>query len=278
MSWITSPTVLRDVAAFSRKDKERMAEEKGGPSSQITVPPPRLDSFNNLVHSATIGLRPEESLCDEYGEQGENQNQDDGPNAWPIKRKRLRYFILVNPYVPLLFRFINITLTSAALGIATHIRQVEIENHLLGIIGSSPLVVIIFAPLTLVHVVVAIYLEYFSRPVGLWRTSAKLAHTLSETAFICAWSAALSLCFDNYFTTLIPCASSSSISWYNQLPRPQSSLPSFEKPLGDQLCHDQAALIGLVLFGLLTYCTNLIISLFRIFEKVKYQSDMTRAP
>src|SRR5258708_6428250 len=51
----------------------------------------------------------------------------------------------------------------------------------------------------------ALKLEYFGRPVGLWQTSGKLAHTLSEVLFICAWSAALSLCFDNFFTSLIPC-------------------------------------------------------------------------
>ena len=37
---------------------------------------------------------------------------------------------------------------------------------------------------------------------------------------------------------------------------------------------DQLALICLVGIGLLMYCFNLIISLYRIFEKVKYQSTM----
>lgn len=113
-------------------------------------------------------------------------------------------------------------------------------------------------------------LEYFGRPLGLWRTSGKLAHTLSEVLFICAWSAALSLCFDNFFTSSVPCASSSSMSWYNQLDRPPSVVPNFEGGLGDHICEDQLALICLVGVGLLVYCTNLIISLFRIFEKIKY--------
>ncbi|KAJ3570249.1 hypothetical protein NP233_g4521 [Leucocoprinus birnbaumii] len=98
----------------------------------------------------------------------------------------------------------------------------------MGAVGSSPTVVIIFAPLTLLHVMAAIYLEYFGRPVGLWQTSRKLAHTLSEVLFICAWSAALSLSFDNYFTSLVPCAPPSAISWYNEMPRPPSNLPRFE--------------------------------------------------
>ena len=117
-------------------------------------------------------------------------------------------------------------------------------------------------------------LEYFGRPLGLWRTSMKLAHTLSETLFICAWSAALSLTFDNFFTAIIGCAPPSSISWYNQITRPIPDLPigrsSNEGGPADTLCDDQLALICLVGVGLIMYCTNLIISLFRIFEKVKY--------
>ena len=119
-------------------------------------------------------------------------------------------------------------------------------------------------------------LEYFGRPVGLWGTSAKLAYTLSETLFICAWSAALSLCLDNFFTSPIPCAPASSILWYSQLARPQ--LPPHSVDMGDQICDDQVALICLVAFGLLTYCFNLIISLFRIMEKVKTRLDVLRAP
>lgn len=117
-------------------------------------------------------------------------------------------------------------------------------------------------------------LEYFGRPLGLWRTSGKLTYTLSEVLFICAWSAALSLCFDNFFTSLIPCASASSISWYNELPRPPSVLPSYDHSVGDRICDHQLALICLVAIGLLAYCANLVISLFRIFEKVKYSSSV----
>lgn len=157
------------------------------------------------------------------------------------------------------------------------------------------MLVIIFAPLTLVHVMAAIYvcpviscanlpvldfalfqLEYFGRPLGLWRTSGKLIHTLSETVFICAWSAALSLCFDNFFTSLIPCAPAKSISWYSQIPRPTTpsidNLGRGEGQPGDKICDDQIALIALVFVGLVMYCTNLFISLFRIFEKVKYHT------
>ena len=150
------------------------------------------------------------------------------------------------------------------------------------------MLVIIFAPLTLVHVMLSIYvitasrsfsaytdtdpdlvaqLEYFGRPLGLWHTSGKLAHTLLETLFICAWSAALSLCFDNYFTSVIPCSEDGN-EWYNELP-PPPTIPDVGS-VGPRICNNQLALICLVGFGLIMYCMSLIISLYRIFEKVKY--------
>ncbi|KAI6044937.1 hypothetical protein EDC04DRAFT_178238 [Pisolithus marmoratus] len=192
-------------------------------------------------------------------------------------KKGIRAFILFNTYVPLLFRFINITFTTAALALAVHIRGLEMRYGVRGVLGSSPILVVIFAPLTLVHVMVAVYLEYFGRPLGLWRTSGKLAHTLLEVCFICAWSAALSLCFDNFFTSPIPCASAQSIAWYSQLPRPAFQIPGLgaeEGSVGDTLCDSQLALIFFVGFGLTTYCINLVISLFRIFEKVKYHAGV----
>ncbi|KAG1867940.1 hypothetical protein DFJ58DRAFT_768450 [Suillus subalutaceus] len=175
-----------------------------------------------------------------FGMTGDRSDNESGD-----RKKRFRTFILTNIYVPLLFRFINITFTTAALAVAIRIHGV------MGIVGSSP------------------YLEYFGRPMGLWRTSAKLAHTLLEVCFICAWSAAFSLCFDNFFTSLIPCASAGSIAWYNELSRPELNLPNLEGGVGDMLCYYQLALICLVGVGLVTYCINIVISLFRIFEKVK---------
>jgi len=202
------------------------------------------------------GQQPESSITDK--------------SWWPRTRKRARVYLLTNTYVPLLFRFVNITFTTAALAVAIRIRRTEERNDVTGILGSSPTLVVIFAPLTLVHVMVAIYLEYFGRPLGLWRTSAKLAHTLLEVLSICAWSAALSLCFDNFFTSPIPCASPSQISWYSDLPRPSSPFGSERGGVREALCDNQVALICLVGIGLLMYCFNLVISLYRIFEKVKY--------
>jgi hypothetical protein len=113
------------------------------------------------------------------------------------RRKKLRRFIFTNPYVPIvslislrspyffshnplqLFRVINIAFTTSALGIAIQIRNIEGANHAMGAVGSSPYgfrfgplllprpnlsttrtVVVIFAPLTLLHVMAAIYVRH----------------------------------------------------------------------------------------------------------------------
>ncbi|RDB29197.1 hypothetical protein Hypma_015411 [Hypsizygus marmoreus] len=288
MSWLPTTASLRE-ASFSRRDREKDAETAHHDSGMnrnwdlsISLPSPPAAPYT-LAHNVTPGWDspwsprvaaqgpPGHNLDSSYGLEEHESRSDDSHkdlSTWQRRRRNFRTFILTNTYVPLLFRFINITFTTAALAVAIHIRRMEITGHAMGAVGSSPTVVIIFAPLTLVHVMIA--LEYFGRPLGLWRTSGKLTHTLSEVLFICAWSAALSLCFDNFFTSLVPCASPSSMSWYNELPRPPSIVPNFEGGLGDRICDNQLALICLVGIGLLAYCTNLIISLFRIFEKVKY--------
>jgi len=251
--------------------------ENGAPSNwglTIDLPPPPSAPFT-MAQSHTPGWNspwtprvPNQPMSLEEEMFGRDTS-DEGEKTMS-RRKRLRSFILTNTFVPLLFRFINITFTTSALAIAIRIRLVEMRNHITGIVGSSPTLVIIFAPLTLVHVLVAIYLEYFGRPLGLWHTSSKLTHTLLEVLFICAWSAALSLCFDNYFTSLVPCSSTGSIRWYSELPRPASPLYDTLGIIGESICDDQLVLIVLVFIGLLMYCINLNISLFRIFEKVKY--------
>ncbi|KAF7339373.1 hypothetical protein MSAN_02151200 [Mycena sanguinolenta] len=298
MSWLPTP---RDTT-FPRRNRQLNRNW----NLSITLPTPPVGAFT-AQHNATPGWdAPWTSRVGAQGPAGHHNNEDStysddeetspvdpekDHTVWQRRRKRVRAFILSNTYVPLLFRCINILFTTTALGIAIRIRLLEKRMHTMGELGSSPTLVIIFAPPTLVHVMSSIYLEYFGRPLGLWRTSAKLAHTLSEVFFICAWSAALSLCFDNFFTSIIPCASASAISWYSTIPRPQSD----NDPVSDdKRCDDQigestwtlpvdgypnrrfTALICLVGFGLLAYCVNLVISLYRIFEKVKYHPATRR--
>ncbi|KAJ7783911.1 hypothetical protein DFH07DRAFT_789617 [Mycena maculata] len=291
ISWL--PSQRDGSTTFPRRIRQqsRASSINRNWNLSITLPTPPQASFT-LQHNITPGWDvPWTSRVGAQGPPGRHnsegasnfteEEEEDSPvdphknySVWHRRRKRLRAFILTNNYVPLLFRCINITFTTTALAIAIRIRLLERRTHTMGELGSSPTLVIIFAPLTLVHVMSSIYLEYFGRPLGLWRTSAKLAHTLSEVLFICAWSAALSLCFDNFFTSVIPCASASAIEWYSTIPRPQAD---GDPVSDDHRCDDQMALICLVGFGLLAYCSNLVISLFRIFEKVKYHPGRSMA-
>ncbi|KAJ7925897.1 hypothetical protein B0H13DRAFT_1973802 [Mycena leptocephala] len=288
ISWLPTP---RDGSTFPRRTRQqsRAGAINRNWNLSITLPTPPTASFT-AQHNATPGWdAPWTSRVAAQGPAGRHHfeasgyiedddtsspiDPDKNRTVWQKRRKRLRNFILTNTYVPLLFRCINIMFTTTALALAIRIRLIEARLHTMGELGSSPTLVIIFAPPTLVHVMSSIYLEYFGRPLGLWRTSAKLAHTLFEVFFICAWSAALSLCFDNFFTSIIPCASASTISWYSSIPRPHAD----SDPVSDdKRCDDQLALIFVVCFGLLAYCANLIISLYRIFEKVKYHPAVPR--
>ena len=59
------------------------------------------------------------------------------------------------------------------------------------------------------------------------------------------------------------------------MPKPSPSpLSADEGSVGETLCDCQLALICLVGVGLVMYCINLVISLFRIFEKVKYHAGI----
>ncbi|KAI0331934.1 hypothetical protein GY45DRAFT_1247797 [Cubamyces sp. BRFM 1775] len=272
-----SPTTLRE----SDREASQSATPQANPRNRLHIDMPPTSGPFTLAHNRTPGWDTPwtsshpggmEDNHEPYTNESGSHHDDEKLTPWQRRRKRLRAYMMYNIYVPLLFRLCNIVLTTAALAIAIRIRIIEARSGVTGALGSSPTLVIIFASLTLVHVMIAIYLEYFGRPLGLWHTSWKLAYTLFEVVFICTWSAALALSFDNFFTSLVPCASASSISWYSHLPRP--SLPNgingFEGGVGDTLCDDQVALICLVGVGLMMYCFNLFIALFRIFEKVKY--------
>lgn len=91
-------------------------------------------------------------------------------------------FLLENPFVPLLFRFINIAFTTSTLAIAIRLRGILRDQGAEAAVGSSPLVAIIFSPLTLIHVGFQIWLEYFSRPICLWEVGSKLFYTLIDVS------------------------------------------------------------------------------------------------
>ena len=126
------------------------------------------------------------------------------------KKDKFRSFFLQSAYFPLLFRGLNVGFTTATLAVCVRIRLLESKYNVLGISGAGAIIAIIFSPMTLTHVMVSIYLEYFyGRPIGIWGIRSKMAHTLLDLVFIIFWSAELSLIFDSYFTSLLSCSNAS---------------------------------------------------------------------
>jgi hypothetical protein len=107
MTWLTSAPVLKDAAAFARKDQQRLDDEKNGLNLRVATQFP--DTFTLEQHTTLDPQRsrseipPRESLhaLQDHADESEVRNLDDDLNEWPIRRKRFRNFILVNPYAPL---------------------------------------------------------------------------------------------------------------------------------------------------------------------------------
>jgi hypothetical protein len=179
--------------------------------------------------------------------------------------------------VPLLFRLLNIAFTTATMAVAICLHNVLNRESAADSVGSSPLVAIIYAPPTLMHVGFQIYLEYFGKPIGLWSVKSKLYYTLVDLIFICMWSSELSLTFDNYLTSSLVCdaainpfASNANAPDYQvravlrQLNLCGMLTFPLQSPLQNpttkpNICRLQGALIGLVFVSLLAYLVVLTV-------------------
>uniref|UniRef100_V5ENM9 Uncharacterized protein n=2 Tax=Kalmanozyma brasiliensis (strain GHG001) TaxID=1365824 RepID=V5ENM9_KALBG len=177
-------------------------------------------------------------------------------------------FLIHNPFVPLLFRLINVAFTAATLAVAIKLLIILRSEGANDAVGASPLLAIIFAPLSLVHVGFQIWLEYFGRPIGLWTVQSKLSYTVVELVFICLWSAELALTFDNYFTSTLVCVSFGS-PYVGPREKPSDRPSPLNNPGREPyICRLQGSLIGLAFVSLLAYLIVLTVSLFRIFVRV----------
>ena len=116
------------------------------------------------------------------------------------RSQSLLLFVQSNPYFPFFLRLVNIGLITATMAVAIRLRIHLQSSSSESEVGDSPLVAIIFSPPSIAHAFFQTWLEYFSRPIGLWLTSSKLMFTALELVFICLWSAELSL----LSTTLLP--------------------------------------------------------------------------
>lgn len=123
------------------------------------------------------------SLSEKGSHLNGNKNTANGADGWwASKWAWWKEFLMRNPFVPLLFRAINICFTTATLAVAIRLWRVLHVEGAADSVGSSPVVGIIFAPLSLVHVAAQVWLEYFSRPIGLWAVKSKLSYQLIEVS------------------------------------------------------------------------------------------------
>ena len=175
-----------------------------------------------------------------------------------------------------------------------------------GLMGASTTLLIAFSALTALHVLTAIYREYFGKPIGLWGLRSKMLWVCLDLAFIGFWSASASLALNDYISTPLECTSDT--PWWRQgladgyaellqnLKQSHSALANVtsvemishslgivlpfeitDSPLAHQICHKQVGSIVLALITLLLYTGNMVLSLFRIFETVRRTANVDRA-
>ncbi|CAD6888546.1 unnamed protein product [Tilletia laevis] len=177
---------------------------------------------------------------------------------------RFKQFLLVNPFAPFFFRMINLSFTTATLAVAIRIHQSLASIGANAFIGSSPILAIVFAPLTLAHVLSQIYMEYFGRPIGLWSVRSKLYYTLIELVFVCFWSAELALAFDNLTTSPLECCCGAARLFVAD----EGDVVDRDPGRVRYVCRLQSTLAGLSFVSLLAYMVVLSVNLFRIFERL----------
>lgn len=168
-----------------------------------------------------------------------DHNDDDGEDgsdkyrAFRRKRrslyKRVRFAVMRNPFVPLVFRLVVMIFAAIAMALGASIHH---ENDIVGkcmaqaqgnrdafcatLIGQgdvdydrdpSAMMAIIVDAVAIVYSVYITYDEYFSKPLGLRPPSAKVRLVLLDLVFIVFQSANLSLAFNSLTLDQGPCKS-----------------------------------------------------------------------
>ncbi|KAM0788733.1 hypothetical protein ACM66B_002825 [Microbotryomycetes sp. NB124-2] len=252
-------------------DPEKQQDRHGrSMSMSARLAPPGVFSMN---HAQTPGWS---SPWTPFHRDGHESGDDRDPftiaqaNAEQNKSRMSRFerFILRSAFAPLVFRFINLVVTTCTLALAADIRERERKAKLVGIMGSSTVMCIVVAPIAIAHIFVTLYIEYFGSPIGIWSLGSKMAHTLTELIFICLWSSVLSLAFDDLFTSALECTAYTPYAQYNEAPTNVTGTAQMEGTLADKVCAQQSAVVAFVFVQVFLYAGILIVSLFRIFHKV----------
>lgn len=244
-------------------------------------------------------------------------------------RKRMRRILFLDARLTIWIRAFNLAVVIVLLGtlkrellaishpympsaLAIIIRLDLSKLHLPGLIGSSTTLIIIYSCPTILHVLTAIYREYFGKPIGLWGLRSKMLWVCLDLLFVALWSSAMSSATNDYIGTPLECTPGS--PWWrgglgeecaellaekqllNSTSAPDemavTSISMISHPLGfvlpaevlllqsgvvHEICRRQAGCIALALVALSLYGGNMVLSLFRIFETVRRTANMGKA-
>lgn len=163
-----------------------------------------------------------------------------------------------------------------------------------GVVGPSTTLIISYASFTMVHVLTAIYREYFGRPIGLWGLRSKMLWVCLDLLFVALWSSAATLAINDYIDTPLDCTpltpwwtpgydyygsdTTATVTATATDAMIRAGLYNVDTPVSDavkasrqarDVCDRQIACIAIALLALLLYCGNMVLSLFRIFETVR---------
>jgi hypothetical protein len=208
-------------------------------------------------------------------------------------RKKVRRMLFLDARVTIYIRLFNLAIAVTLLALAVTVRLKVGQLGLRGIIGPSTTLIIAYSCLTIVHVLTAIYREYFGRPIGLWGLRSKMLWVCLDLLFIALWSSGATLAINDYIDTPLDCTPLTPW-WSNGIEytdTPNSSLPGYalfeaSVPVPDDLkssalaasvCRRQVGCFAVAIVALLLYCGNMVLSLFRIFETVRRTANPIRA-
>ncbi|CAK9782156.1 hypothetical protein CC85DRAFT_285869 [Cutaneotrichosporon oleaginosum] len=201
-------------------------------------------------------------------------------------RKKVRRMLFLDARVTIYIRLVNLAIAATLMGLSIDVRQRVGRLALRGIIGPSTTLIIAYSCLTVVHVLTAIYREYFGRPIGLWGLRSKMLWVCLDLLFIALWSSAATLAINDYIDTPLDCTpltpwwsngieyAATPRAFIQTTPVPEALKTS---PLAASVCRRQIGCFVVSLAALLLYCGNMVLSLFRIFETVRRTANPIRA-
>jgi hypothetical protein len=154
--------------------------------------------------------------------------------------------------MPLIFRLLVLTFSSAALALGGSILQ-RLHSDTRCVKGASTYMAVIVDIIAIIYILCITVDEYHSPPIGIRPSSAKLRLTLLDLLFIVFAAANLSLAFQAMNDPQWICHNGGSCS------------------VKDHVCQDQKALASVLLITLIAWLSTFIVTLVRLVSRVVYQ-------